>query len=300
MTAFDTPLLLLVYNRPDHTRKLLEVLKSIKPNQLYVVADGPREADQSKCEEVRELFSDLKWKCQLKTLFHDENLGCARSVSGGITWFFEHVESGIILEDDCIPSQSFFQYCEELLEHYRDDKRIMHIGSNNFQNGKIRGNGDYYFSIFNHIWGWATWKRAWEMYQLEIENIDKKSIHSFVNDHEIEKYFYALFETVIAQKIDTWDFSWTYACWKNQGLSISPNKNLVTNIGFGEEATHTKSKNSPQSNVKMHELNFPLEHPIKVQRNLRADKYAFKRIFKSKQGVLNRLKEKVKRKLSRT
>jgi hypothetical protein len=298
--GFETPVLLLAFNRPEHTKKVLEVLRKVKPTQLYVAVDGPRlgsESDEQGCKAVRYLFDELSWDCQLHTLFRDDNLGCARSVSVAITWFFEHVESGIILEDDCVPSLSFFPYCRELLETHRSDERIMHIGSNNFQNGKIRGRADYYYSIFNHLWGWATWREAWEKFQFDIDPAGSDTMREFVGSEKMWNYFQKQFESTVEGKMDSWGFRWTYSCWKNQGLSIVPNKNLVSNIGFGENSTHTSSISSPQNNVPSYELTFPLRHPKKKLVNRKADEFSFQRIFMSRPNQIKRIAGAVKRRI---
>jgi hypothetical protein len=280
----DKPLLLLVFNRPEATRLLLQSLRQVKPKKLFVVGDGPRDErpqEQLLCAEVRGLFTKLSWECEIKTLFRNENLGCARSVSSGIDWFFSHVDEGIILEDDCIPHSSFFPYCIELLEKYRDTGKVMHIGSNNFQNGKRRGNASYYFSIYNHLWGWATWKKAWEKFNFNIDPEGSAEMKNFVNDEKVWEYFKKAFENTSNGRVDSWGFRWTYACWANQGLSIVPNLNLVTNIGFGDGATHTKQSESPQSNLPAKAIEIPLQHPRSMEINRKADLYSFRRIFQN-------------------
>lgn len=283
-----TPVLLLVFNRPDLTRKLIESLEDVQPERIFVVADGPRannDTDELQCQEVRKLFNELSWNCSVDKLFRDENLGCAQSVSDGISWFFEQNEMGIILEDDCIADPSFFSFCSELLEKYKDNQNIFHISGNNFQYGKIRGRADYYFSIFNHLWGWATWKRAWENFEFDINIDDVKDMKTFVGSEKILNYFEKQFAAVIDGKVDSWGFRWTFTCWKNQGLSILPNKNLVTNIGFGADSTHTKQIDSPQSNLPVHSISTPLTHPDKIKINRKADKYSFQKIFQPRNGI---------------
>ena len=168
---FNTPILFLIFNRPDTTFKVFEEIRKIKPAKLYIAADGPRPnviGEEEKCTASRNIIKQVDWDCDVKTLFREKNLGCKIAVSSAISWFFENVEEGIILEDDTFPTQSFFWFCQELLDFYRNDSRIMHISGNNFQLGKIRGEGSYYFSKYNHIWGWATWKRAWRFYDVSL------------------------------------------------------------------------------------------------------------------------------------
>lgn len=288
MTQIDTPVLLLVFNRPDLTRRLIQSLEKVKPKNIFVVADGPRnnsDTDKKRCAAVRQLFDHLNWPCQISKMFREENLGCARSVSQGITWFFKTNEKGIILEDDCIADPSFFTFCETLLEKYQNQKEIFHISGNNFQYGKQRGKADYYFSIFNHLWGWASWKRAWNNFEFDIDIQDVEDMREFVNSDLIINYFSKQFQNVNHGKIDSWGFRWTFACWKNKGVSILPNMNLVSNIGFVEEATHTHQIESPQSNIPVHTIKHELIHPSTIKVDKKADLYSFRKIFQSRKNL---------------
>jgi hypothetical protein len=170
---FKTPILFLVFNRPETTKFVFESIRSVKPAKLYICADGPRpnvENDKIHCSAVRKIVSNIDWECEVKTLFRIENKGCGKGVSEAITWFFSNEEEGIILEDDCLPNDSFFYYCSDLLDKYRFDTRIMHIGANNFLDDTISVENDIYFSSISHIWGWATWKRAWDSYDFKLQN----------------------------------------------------------------------------------------------------------------------------------
>jgi len=181
---FNTPILFLVFNRPNTTQRVFNVIRQVKPKQLFVAADGPRRdkgADEEKCEATREIVKQIDWDCEVKTLFREENLGCGKAVSSAITWFFENVEEGIILEDDCLPNLDFFGYCEELLDRYRDNREVMFIGGDNFQKGKKWGDASYYFSAYNHVWGWATWKRTWDIYDFKLDSINENDIDSILN-----------------------------------------------------------------------------------------------------------------------
>lgn len=291
-----TPLLLLVFNRPDHTQKLIEALALVKPERIFVVADGPRvnvEGEEKQCSEVRRLVTELPWACNVTPLFRDKNLGCAQSVGRGITWFFEQVEEGIILEDDCIPHPSFFTFCTELLERYRDEDSVVHIGGCNFQNGKKRGRADYYFSIYNHIWGWATWRKHWQHFDYDIDPSGTPEMKNYVGRRAAWNYMQRQFELVMDGTLNSWGFRWTYACWKQRGLSIVPNVNLVKNIGFGEGATHTTSTKSPQSNLQLEAIPSPLTHPKKLELNRRADWFTHRYIFEpvSLRAQLSKLKQ---------
>ena len=296
--SFRTPILLLVFNRPDLTQELINSLEKIKPEILYIVADGPRKNnldDKAQCKKVQSLFENLNWSCSIHKLYRDQNIGCAKSVSRGITWFFEENEQGIILEDDCIADPSFFPYCETLLERFKENSSIFHISGNNFQDGIKHGDADYYFSIFNHIWGWATWRRAWEKYSLEIEPEEAHKMIGFVQNQKILGYFKNQFENLVHNKIDTWDYSWTFTCWKNQGISILPNKNLVSNIGFEPSATHTRQEDSPLSKLPTKQISFPLVNPDKIEINRRADLYTYHKVFQPKTTITSRISSKLKK-----
>lgn len=283
---FNTPILFLIFNRPDTTKQVFESIRKVRPNKLYLAADGPRASKLGEvdlCMQTRNIVSQIDWDCEIKTLFRDENLGCKIAVSSAIDWFFENEEQGIILEDDCLPHESFYGFCETLLNYYKNDGRVFHISGNNFQDGIIRGDGSFYFSKYNHIWGWATWKRAWKMYDVNLKFENEKEIEVFINrnfEAKKEQLFWTkLYKNFIKSAIDTWDYQWTYAIWKNNGLSIIPNKNLVSNIGFDSNGTHTNgndilglgnTKTSPISKI---------INPSVIVINKKADKYTLDHYF---------------------
>ncbi|MES2568234.1 MAG: glycosyltransferase family 9 protein [Bacteroidota bacterium] len=279
---FDTPILFIVFNRPDVTLTVFNEIRKAKPRQLFIAADGPRanrSSDFELCRETREIFNQIDWPCSVKTLFRTENLGCGKSVSSAINWFFEHVEQGIILEDDCLPHPSFFMYCQDLLEYHKDNDKVMHIGGVNFQNGIERGDASYYFSGITHVWGWASWRRAWKNY-----NFDTTDFYTFVRENKIYNYFenetlalYWLdhFKNMYYHKIDTWDHQWTYAILNHGGLSIIPNTNLISNIGFRDDATHTSTFNPVYAYARTSEIERPLKHPRKIEIDREADFYFF-------------------------
>lgn len=280
-TTFPTPILFLIFNRPDTTEKVFEIIRKIKPAKLFVSADGPRASkpgEKEKCDQTRKIIERVDWDCEVHRNFSNDNLGCKKGVVKGITWFFENVEEGIIIEDDCILEDSFFTFASELLEHYRKDERIMHIGAANFQDGIKRSDASYYFSKFCHVWGWATWRRAWKYYDMQIKNFPdfeaSGKIKEILPDKKMQEHWLKLFRTVYENRLDTWDFQWVYTVWQRKGMSIIPNVNLVSNIGFGEEATHTKDTGHVLSEIeteKMHDL----IHPQKIEINEEADRYTF-------------------------
>lgn len=299
----NTPVLFLVFNRPDVTKQVFAEIRKAKPPRLYIAADGARKdklGELEKVQQVRQIATQVDWDCKVKTLFRDENLGCKYSVSGAINWFFENEEMGIILEDDCLPSQSFFWFCEKLLERYKDDLRIWHIGGSNFQNSIKRGDGDYYFSKYNHIWGWATWANRWKHYNITMNNLNKFIKENIIRTVFIEKFWQkkwiTFFIDVKNGKIDTWDFQWQYSVWINNGLGILPNKNLISNIGFNEDATHTLNNNSIMSNRESFDIKLN-NHPSEIYLNSVADLYEYNEYHKStlKKRVANKIKQIIKR-----
>lgn len=281
----NTPVLFLVFNRPDTTRQVFEAIREAKPPRLYIAADGPRSnkaSEAEKCAEVRKIATAVDWPCQVRTLFRDQNLGCKMAVSGAITWFFEQEEQGIILEDDCLPNQSFFWFCEELLNKYKDNERIWSISGNNFQNGIKRGNASYYFSNYSHIWGWATWRRAWQHYAVQIPywpDWSQSSEWNLLFVDKIERNYWAeRLNEAFENLIDTWDFQWLANIWYHKGLAINPQVNLVTNMGFGVDATHTTKKWNRAGNVPTQSIQ-EIQHPTTMKRNIEADKYDFEYRF---------------------
>jgi hypothetical protein len=263
--ALNTAVLFLVFNRLDTTKQVFEAIRDAKSPRLYVAADGARankEGEADKVQVVRDyIMQNIDWECEVKTMFRERNLGCKMAVSGAIDWFFENEEMGIILEDDCLPSQSFFWYCEELLERYKDDMRIFLISGHNKQNSWKEETNDYFFSNLGGIWGWASWRRAWKHYDIEmsdIENFIKNN--NFVNifDKKLGKIRQdTIYKSIIINKMDTWDYQWGYTRHKNNALACVPTKSLVENIGFGQDATHTFGAN--HDNVKKQEITFPLK-----------------------------------------
>lgn len=285
----NTAVLFLVFNRLDTTRQVFEAIRQAKPPRLYIAADGARESregEEAKVQAVREyVMSHIDWECEVKTLFREKNLGCKYAVSGAITWFFENEEMGIILEDDCLPSQSFFWFCEELLEKYKDDMRVGMISGDNFQKGIKRGEADYYFSIYNHIWGWASWANRWKNYDVDLKNFDDtKFIEKLFDNKKTLAYWTQTFQAMKKQLINTWDYQWTFTLWNNNQLTILPNTNMIENVGFGVDATHTTGE-SELANLKANELELKT-HPKEVKRDFEADKFTSKIVFQKKSLIV--------------
>jgi hypothetical protein len=275
----ETPVLFLLFNRPETTQKVFDVLRRAKPTKLFISADGPRPhiaSDAEKCARAREIISQVDWDCEIHTRFLDTNVGCRIAVSSGISWFFETVEEGIILEDDVLPHLDFFRFCQELLAYYRADERFMLISGDNFQFGRRRNGYSYYFSRYAHIWGWATWRRAWQKYDVDMklwpEIRDDGWLYDIFADHSSILFWKKILNDVFDKKIDTWDYQLNFACWLNNSLSIIPNVNLASNIGFGTDALHTKEMNR-LAGIPVEPIDFPLRHPDFILRDARADAF---------------------------
>ena len=284
----QTAVLFLVFNRPNTTAQVFEAIRQAKPPRLYIAADGPRanrEGEAERVAQVREIATAVDWPCEVKTLFQEKNLGCKYAVSGAITWFFEQEEQGIILEDDCLPHPDFFTYCEAVLYRYAEDERVSVITGNNFQNGEKRGDASYYFSKYNHCWGWASWQRAWKHYQGDLPFWPKWTASASWAKHTPDKierrYWEKIFDRVRAGKIDSWAYPWTASVWYHGGLTATPNVNLVSNIGFGPNSTHTASVDSPLSAIATSYLTMA-NHPALITQDLEADRYTFDFVFGGK------------------
>lgn len=295
----NTAVLFLVFNRLTPTKQVFEAIRRAKPPRLYIAADGARdgkEGEVGKVNAVRKfVIESIDWDCEVKTLFREKNLGCKYAVSEAITWFFENEQQGIVLEDDCLPSQSFFWYCEELLEKYKYDERIFLISGYNKQGKWLRGGGSYFFSCYGGIWGWAGWSRAWKHYDVDMKDIDDFiRNNNFVNllgraQGRIRQE--VIYNSIIKKKMNTWDYQWAYARHKNNGLACVPVENLIENIGFGEDATHTLGEN--ENNIKSCEIEFPL-----VDNNFFVPDREYDEKFLHDQSFFERLGRKLKRILS--
>lgn len=278
MTDFrlTTPVALIIFNRPDTTARVFAEVAKARPPKLLVVGDGPRtdrSGEEIQVAAARAIINQVNWPCEVSTNFSDTNLGCRNRVSSGIDWIFEQVEEAIILEDDCLPDPSFFHFCQDMLEHYRHDQRIGMISGNNFQQGRKYGSGSYYFSKYAHIWGWATWRRAWKSYDVRASIWprfrDEGYLERLLIPAERPTWCRHL-DGVYSGQIDTWDYQWTLTCWANSMLTILPQENLISNIGFGMNATHTKTP-SRYASMATSSIQWPLLHPSIVAANALAD-----------------------------
>jgi hypothetical protein len=297
-----TPVTFIIFKRPDTTEKVFEVIRQIKPAKLFVIADGPRadrDGEAEKCEASRKIIERVDWDCEVIKNYSDVNLGCAKRVSSGLDCVFSNVEETIILEDDCIPHPTFFQFCEELLEKYRHDTRVASITAQNAQMGRKRTNYSYYFSAYSHCWGWASWRRAWQSYDLHIklwkEVQESNILNNILMDDKAVSYWSRVFQSVYDNPTGiTWDYQWTFACWMQGALSIIPNVNLVSNVGLGADSTNfTSGKEFSYMNMETEAMEFPLQHPPFMVRNLEADKFIQKTIYG--ESTLQMVKQELKK-----
>jgi hypothetical protein len=268
MATLNTAVLFIIFNRTDTATKVFDAIKAARPERLYIAGDGPRKdvhADEINCNEARNIVTKIDWDCEVHTLFRQENLGTKYGIIAALDWFFKHEEEGIILEHDCLPTDFFFQFCSTLLSKYRDDTRVMHIGGTNLQFGKRRGNGSYYFSRISSIWGFATWRRVWKMYDEQMKMFPRfeqeDQMINLFSDRRIATWITNMARSVYEGKIANWDYPLGFSIICNNGLCITPNENLVSNIGFGDGATHTTDASHAHANIplgKMTEIVHPL------------------------------------------
>lgn len=289
----NKPILFIVFNRPNTTKLILDVLKRNKPKFLYIASDGPRkevDGDKLLVNEVRKICENIDWECNVERLYQTENLGCSLGPRTALSWFFSIEEEGIILEDDCLPNDDFFKFCELLLEYYRNNDRILNICGSNMGYSSL-ANSSYFYSRFMNMSGWATWRRSANEIDYELKHWKKtknKKIKSykllrqdfFDFDLGWYRYWYHKFNlTVQNEFISWWDWQWIYYQLENKKLSIIPNKNLVKNIGFNSDATHTIDPNNPLSNIPTENIDFPIVHPRKVKLDFIYEEFAVKWVW---------------------
>jgi hypothetical protein len=287
--TLNTPLLLIAWRRPHTLRQVIDAIRPLAPTKLYVACDGPNPERPGEAEKVaatrRVIEQEIDWHCQIERLYSDVNQGCRVGVSRAISWFFDQVEEGIILEDDCVPHPDFFNYCTSLLDRYRDDTRVWCISGNNFQDGRWRGDGSYYFSRYSHCWGWASWRRCWQYYDGDLDQWpalrDSGFLETIFPDRNERNYWAQIWTNLLERgQPNTWDYQWTFTCLINGGLTALPNRNLVRNVGFGEDATHTIGKsNAPRVDAGID----PSVVPAFILRDAKADFYTFSRSFRGSQ-----------------
>lgn len=286
MSEIATPVVLLIFNRPDTTSVVVNAIRRANPSQLFVIADGPRPArddDARRCEEARNVVDHLAWNCDVRRDYADTNLGCKARVSSGLDWVFGQVERAIILEDDCLPHPTFFPYCDELIERYEHDERMSAISGNNLLFGRSRSTASYYFSLYPHSWGWATWRRAWAYYDGELrrwpELREGNWLHDILADPYAEDYWRSIFDRARDGRFDSWAYPWLLSCWAQGGLGICPRVNLVSHIGGRADATHVRSA-GPVENLPVEPIQTPLVHPELVIPDRDAARFTARHVFR--------------------
>jgi tetratricopeptide (TPR) repeat protein len=279
-----TPVVLIIFKRPETTAKVFEVIRQVQPVKLLVIADGPRFdrlGEAEKCIAARKIVEQVDWNCEVLTNYSDINLGCKQRVSSGLNWVFEQVEEAIILEDDCIPDPTFFYFCEELLARYRNDERVMQITGEN-THGYQSAHSSYYFSHYSFYWGWATWRRAWQLFDDQMEAWQKlrqsQWLENLLGNQERSKYWVEIFDLTY-NGFNSWGWAWTFTCFMNQGFCVVPNQNLISNVGFGKDAAHTTWEVDEIAHLPTQSMTFPLRHPKEVKVNIRAEEVIDKMRF---------------------
>jgi len=260
-----TPVAFLIYNRPELTRRVFNEIRNAQPPVLLIVADGPspkRTEDALHCTLTRSIVENVDWPCTVMRNYADFNMGCRERVSSGLDWVFSQVPEAIVLEDDCLPEPGFFRFCTEVLEHFRDDDRVMMVSGTNMLEEWKSETQSYHFSNYGGVWGWASWRRAWNYYDVDMKDWEKPEVKEKVKQVlGSEKQFKkraSCFDLTHDGKIDTWDFQWSFARLARGGLSVVPSVNLICNIGFGPDASHTTDPRSPVSALKLRPLRFPV------------------------------------------
>ncbi|HEY9609032.1 glycosyltransferase family 2 protein [Allocoleopsis sp.] len=298
----QTPVALFIFKRPETTEKVFEAIRQAKPPIFLVIAEGPgagKVGEAEKCAATRAIIDRVDWDCQVLKNYAEIDIGCSLRVSTGLKWVFDIVEEAIFLEDDCVPHPTFFRFCEELLNYYRYDQRIGSISGQNVQFGHNRTEYTYYFSRYFHCWGWASWRRAWQHYDLEMklwpEVRDKNLLQYILEDPKAVKDWTRTFQMVYEKKLDSWGFPWMLNCWSQNFLTILPNVNLISNIGHGVGATHTTDKDSKYSNMPVEAVTFPLKHPPFIVRHRQADDFTEKTLFDYKPGLIKRMRKKIQK-----
>lgn len=301
----NTPVAFFIFRRPETTARVFATIRQVQPPKLLVVADGAnpdRPGEVELCDRTKAIINQVDWDCEILTNYAPQNMGCRARVSSGLDWVFNNVEEAIILEDDCLPDLSFYPFAEELLNRYRYDTRIFSITGQNVQVGQQRGDYSYYFSRYNHCWTWASWRRAWQHYDLEMklwpEVRDRHLLADILGDPQTVKVWEQTFQICYEGKINTWDFQWSFANFIHHSLNIVSQKNLVTNIGFGAGGTNTFDSDSSYSNMATTAVEFPLTHPSLMVRDVQADKFTQDTLYDYAPPLGKRIYRKLKKLIS--
>ena len=281
----NSPIVLICFNRPNETKKVLNKIKSIRPQKLFIIMDGPRKnnvKDKINCKKVEKIVSNLQLSCKILKNFSNKNLGLKKRIKTGLNWVFTKTDKAIILEDDCLPRKDFFYFCDNLLEYYKYSKKVRFITGNNFQNKNYKFVNSYYFSKYSHIWGWATWRDSWKLYKdndLTWEKyLNSKKFEEICPKIIERRYWRSMFQKVRKGKLKSWSLYFLFSLWKAKGLTATPKFNLVRNLGFNKKGTNTKNMDIFLNN-KYLKLGKDLNHPNEILQNISADNYVFNNVY---------------------
>jgi hypothetical protein len=303
MHRMETPVAFFFFNRPEITARVFSQITRAEPSRLFLIADGPREnrpADAEQCAAARRVVERIDWPCRVHTNFAPRNMGCMQRMASGISWVFDQVDEAIILEDDCLPDPTFFRFCEDLLRRYRDEPRVMQIGGFNIPLDRRTRAFSYYFSRFGTNWGWATWRRAWSHYDVDVKEWptvrDTPWLLDIVKHPSIAATWTRRLDLAHRRELGTWDYQWLFACWRQRGLSVQPTVSMISNLGYGGDATHTISScHDPRADVRAAPMPFPLRHPEMFAESPRADRIYKRQVVLPSacdQGVITRMYKK--------
>ena len=293
-----TPVAFLIYNRPDLAERVFAEIRMARPPVMLIVADGPRdEEDREKCEKTRAVVENIDWPCEVERNYSAVNLGCRKRVSSGLDWVFNRAEEAIILEDDCLPHPTFFEFCDVLLDYYREDERVGHIGGTDYNRGSHRGSASYYFSRYTSIWGWATWRRAWKDYDVDMrewpELRHRQAHQEMFGFSEEAEHFEHVWDDIFSGEIDTWDGQWLLACRRTGRLAIAPNGNLISNLGCRADASHTVDEMHPFAELGLAGMSFPVIYSENFEPDDEADLDRARTEFLVERGGFQRLMSKL-------
>jgi hypothetical protein len=283
-----------VFNRPDTTARVFERIREAQPARLFVIADGPRPGvpdDRDRTAEVRRIVDRVDWACDVRRDYADDNMGLRERVASGLSWVFGQTDAAILLEDDCLPDPTFFPFCDELLVRYAGDDRVMGISGNQFVPDAGSTARSYRFSRQPLIWGWASWRRAWQRCDVRMSAWpalrDRGWLTTVLPERREREYWAYLFDrNCRLGRAGSWDYAWQLTCWMEGGLTIHPAVNLVTNIGFRPDGTHARDARQTGANIASAAMGFPMRHPSEVERDADADAALEAAMFS---GQLNRL-----------
>ena len=282
-----TPVVFIIFNRADTAQKVFDRIRRVKPPKLFVIADGPRAdrpGEAEKCAATRAIIEQVDWECEVFKNYSDIKLGCRQRIGAtGLPWVFDHVEEAIILEDDCLPHITFFRFCQELLERYRHDERVMAIcGTNHLIEWKSKLQS-YHFSYHFNTWGWASWRRVWTQFDVDMKLWANPEVKERVRDYIMDQRQYLerqqFFDRTYGENLDIWGYQMAFLCLSQSGMSVIPSRNLIANIGFNKDATNTSSVKDIRANLPIYPSSFPLTEPPAVGLDRKYEYQRYRKLF---------------------